>query len=588
MTTMNHNIVSTCMFLAASAVFCPFVLPAMPTRAELKEAQPIVSELMAADVAALKAGKTDAKAVAEKALGYVEEASTDAAKYLLLQGAFYNFTNAKEYDKAADTVDKLRKTIPDVEASALVTMISKALRKGRAAGRLSEMLEELEREIRFARLVADVDAELKSKPKDAKLLQMSAEYHALTGDWKDALPKFEKIGGKFADVVAFEKGGTSKLTAAEVGDFWWTYPVAGGSEETLNGFKRHAARFYQQALQDSNFKGLKRAIVEKRLAALDGNVAAGGAAAAVDTTSAGKKTNADAVSLVKSERPENLTFKLDAQTDLVMVGCPAGRSDDFLDCHTRKNWQYWQVPFRISRPFWYAEVPTTFGQWLAFCPKTMVPPLYFKVVGNDGMFGATSQEVRQYCDWLNEKFKRRLPKGYVFRLPTMAECEYASHAGVGDRYFFPSALAAARELRSQDAFGPVIRRLAENKGLSLTEKQLKEIAQSCRPVRMTSANDWGIYDAIQPTYVLDVAIEGVNATRLGNSTALQLDGLAPREEPVDPLIYPPLDQIMKNKVMKKVSVVKFAFSVNKYVEGWRPPFRLVLGPDLLKERKLAK
>ena len=218
----------------------------------------------------------------------------------------------------------------------------------------------------------------------------------------------------------------------------------------------------------------------------------------------------------------------------------------------------------------------------------MVPSLYFKVVGNDGMFKATSQEVQKYCDWLNEKFKRRLPKGYVFRLPTMAEWEYAAHAGVGDDHFFPYALATARESDSQDNLWAVIRRLAENKGVALTENQLKEIARSCRPVRMASANDWGIYDVLQPTYVLDVAIEGVNATNRGNFHALKLDGLAPREEPVDPLIYPPLDQIKKYQVMQKGGIVKFPFSVNMNSKGWATCFRLVLGPDLLKERGFAK
>lgn len=569
---MNNNIVSTCAILAATAAFCPFALSAMPTRAELKEAQPIVSELMAADVAALKAGKTDAKAVAEKALGYAEEASTDAAKYLLLQGAFYNYTNAKDYDKAAETVDKLRETIPDMEPKALSAMIAKALRKGRAAGRLSEMLEELERETRYARLMSDVDAELKSKPKDSKLLQMSAEYHALTGDWKDALPKFEQLGGKFADVVTFEKGKSSKLTAAEVGDFWWGYPVAGEGEEAMNGFKRHAVRFYRQALQNSNFKGLKRTIVEKRLAAL------GGTAATVGTASAGEQPKAVVTKLAEGARPENLTFKLDDKTDFVMVGCPAGKCDAWTD----PKWQYWPVPFTISRPFWYAAVPTTFGQWIAFRPQTKIPELAQKFAGFDGMIHATPAEVELFCDWLNKKFKARLPKGYVFRLPTMAEWQYACAAGTGDMRIY------ARRVKAGDV--EVGRKYAREKGVELTDDQLKKLLDPwsdlcARPVRRTEVNEWGIFDASEISIVLDVFVEGVTGRRTAKKgRGRDLFGLTGTVALVDPLLYPKRNQMPKDKT-GMVNLLRCDFWAGT---AYRESFRIVLGPDLLKERGLAK
>ena len=577
---MNNNIVSTCAILAATAAFCPFALSAMPTRAELKEAQPIVSELMAADVAALKAGKTDAKAVAEKALGYAEEASTDAAKYLLLQGAFYNYTNAKDYDKAAETVDKLRETIPDMEPTALSAMIAKALRKGRAAGRLSEMLEELERETRYARLMADVDAELKSKPKDSKLLQMSAEYHALTGDWKDALPKFEQLGGKFADVVTFEKGKSSKLTAAEVGDFWWGYPVAGEGEEAMNGFKRHAVRFYRQALQDTNFKGLKRTIVEKRLAAL------GGTAATV-SASAGEQPKAVVTKIAEGVRPENLTFKLDDKESLDMVGCPAGSIDytKFRDCNNLTNWFFWCGTVTISRPFWYAKYPMSIRQWRAYRPLAKFNETALSLVGDNALHCDSLDDVEEFCRWLTKKYKSKIPRGYVFRLPTLAEYQYANTAdgtGVGD-----SGLHL-------DRWRYAAKQWFERKGSAFSDEKIKSLADphgrefSC-PAGYASPNGWGVYDPLIPTYLLDVTLRGVANVK---TTALFC-----RKDQPDPFLCPRLDQIKDRSMIDNPSKKNRLYHFHHFNFGmiwvgnpWDShfPFRIVLGPDLLKERGLAK
>ena len=60
----------------------------MPTRAELAQAQPIVNDLTADDLRALKSKEKKPGDVAAAHLDLADKADTEAGKYLLLQGAF--------------------------------------------------------------------------------------------------------------------------------------------------------------------------------------------------------------------------------------------------------------------------------------------------------------------------------------------------------------------------------------------------------------------------------------------------------------------------------------------------------------------
>lgn len=60
---------------------------AMPTPEEIKKAQPLVTELMADDVAAFEKGDKTAVEVGDAALDYAGKAETEAAKFVLYKGA---------------------------------------------------------------------------------------------------------------------------------------------------------------------------------------------------------------------------------------------------------------------------------------------------------------------------------------------------------------------------------------------------------------------------------------------------------------------------------------------------------------------
>ena len=59
----------------------------MPTKDEIREAQPLVAELMAPELKALKARTKTSAEVGDAACALAEEAAGDAAKWLLLTGA---------------------------------------------------------------------------------------------------------------------------------------------------------------------------------------------------------------------------------------------------------------------------------------------------------------------------------------------------------------------------------------------------------------------------------------------------------------------------------------------------------------------
>ena len=71
---------------------------AMPTPEETKKVEPLVADLMRDDQAALKSGKKTRIEVAESAMELAYKADSEAAKLLLMKGAFNLYVRAGEFD----------------------------------------------------------------------------------------------------------------------------------------------------------------------------------------------------------------------------------------------------------------------------------------------------------------------------------------------------------------------------------------------------------------------------------------------------------------------------------------------------------
>ena len=114
--------------ICAMAVVCAAIqLAAMPTEEEAKQAEPVVRKLLATEKAALKSGRKTRSEVAVAAMKLADEADTDAAKLLLMKGAFVLYVQDGNLEKAAETMKTLKATIPDLPSQSVKNMIEAAL-----------------------------------------------------------------------------------------------------------------------------------------------------------------------------------------------------------------------------------------------------------------------------------------------------------------------------------------------------------------------------------------------------------------------------------------------------------------------------
>ena len=114
--------------IGTMAVACATIqLTAMPTEEETRRAEPVVQKLLASERAAFKSGKKTRSEVAAAALKLANETATDAAKLLLMKGAFVLYVQDGNLEKAAETMNALKAMIPDLPSQSVKNMIEAAL-----------------------------------------------------------------------------------------------------------------------------------------------------------------------------------------------------------------------------------------------------------------------------------------------------------------------------------------------------------------------------------------------------------------------------------------------------------------------------
>jgi len=246
---------------------------AMPTPEQTKNVESLVVDLMRDDQAALKSGKKTRAEVAESAMALADQADSEAAKLLLIKGAYSLYVKAGEFDKAIETLQSLRRAIPDIPPASIASIIESSLRNvpRKNGGQLYRLLGETKTCMRYTDEMKALEKSVKEKPGDRILRQKLAEHYAYLGDWDAALENFAATDGKIGEIAKAErdgKGGTKK-----VADFWWDYPKSyakGTVEEIEKCFHAHAARLYAKAIASDDIKGLNKIQAERRIEEVKG------------------------------------------------------------------------------------------------------------------------------------------------------------------------------------------------------------------------------------------------------------------------------------------------------------------------------
>ena len=252
------------LILSLSCLFAAMLF-AMPTAEEIAAAEPLVQEVMKAEMDALRSGKKTREQVGDAAVALAKAAQAPAEKYILLTGAFDYYMRGGAYDKAASALEAVRKAIPDWKGSDEFALIDKAMRvvafgKG---GPVRERYEELKERQQYAIRLRKALEQAKAKPSDKKLQFQVATYSAALGHWPQAVDAF--LAANSPACAAAAKLEKESALPAKIADAWWSV-VDIRPAFLSSAIRAHAVDLYKKALASNSLAGLQKVAAEKRIA----------------------------------------------------------------------------------------------------------------------------------------------------------------------------------------------------------------------------------------------------------------------------------------------------------------------------------
>ena len=601
--------------IALSVMFVCLTSLAMPTNQEIEEVAPVIEELTRDEVNAMKAGKKTRGQLAEAMLGYLGEAESEAAKLLLIRHAFQQYMISGDTGKAVETYLLLDANVEDVPKGLFATWCSPyavQLAKGDKAGDLAILFEQafatgdsesataLYKQLqpalrklyasksggsrlsavvsRFASMerrkaeAAKLRTALGQTPSDIALREKYGVCLVAMGDWKAALKEFAQTGGKLAEIAVWEnnraEGGSPELTSADVAEFWWEKSSSAKDPDIAAALRNHAAGWYRVAVDAGELTGLKKSLAEKRIA----EVAQSGVIASV-----GAGVNAD----------KPILIPMRAGVEMELMPCPAGT---FTMGYPDGGDAFAPHKVTFSRPFWMAKYLVTREQWNVLMPSKPMSEIA-KALGGDkvGVSSVSRGDIEEFCKEMTKHYRTFLPPNYVFRLPTEAVWEYAcrANAGPGDPYGKPKGLV------KEEGDPIAIYNLHKTAILKQARVEFDEKKSWALPgvsVGRKKPNQWGLYDMIGnlEEIIYDCLPSKLPDGRPQQSGA-QVVGMR-YEDATDPLSWTTGDDLPMT-LARGGNNAGAGWGSGKKVIRWNQRvecvgFRIVVGPDLAKERKL--
>ena len=285
---------------------------------------------------------------------------------------------------------------------------------------------------------------------------------------------------------------------------------------------------------------------------------------------------------------KEISVKLATGVTLDFVPCPAGSFE--MGCSGFDQSPEFKHKVTITRPFWIGKYQVTRGVWAQYSNDIRTSDEKEMYGGNNAaMVDISYCAVLKFCDWLNHRRKAALPKGYVFRLPTEAEWEYALNANGGR----PDNPYIKWRDGDKSVESQIMVTYDDYKKIA-NKYNVKNISKSyfCPPMTVgtKSPNDWGIYDMLSNgfEFVLDTVDDSGWTANIPLESLTGKGILHYKESETDPLrfvanvkTWRPLirgaDNCQGAWYAKLRGKPRVGF-------GMKTTFRLVIGPDLLKER----
>ena len=590
------------LIVGAWGVLSACVAVAMPTKAEFQKVLPLVREISADDVAAVKSGKMTPLEAGNNAFARAKDTSIDeASRYLFHESAFAHYVRAAEYDKAAEVVESLKTSVKDVPDSAIAEFIERRLKKipRKHAGQLYAMLRDARVRDRISKKLETYRKAAAAKSADADLQTRVAAANVLLENWEEALKAFAKCGGETAKVAVAETGAKAMAPDA-IADFWWTYKVMDTEftdyAETLEeAFKSHAAMWYRQALDSGALKGVKRQLVEKRIEGIEPTKSVTVAKKTDEETPSDKSASSEKTVPCSEPkfadgRQKKLEFELKRGVKLEFLEAPAGSFMMGKEGVTDRRSAEFHHKVTITRPFFMSKTMVSQEQFLALMTPTRpwrAENEYDQVFGNQVAAVCLLSDIDEYCAKLTKRYRSRFPKGYVVRLPTEAEYEYTVRKWAGETSYNPSLQQYLEAFKSKgiDLNGKDVKWFDGNLQMKKDGKTIKVFG----PVGLARGNAWGFLDFKGANMVLDrlgrarfnnLSRDTWDFKRTCRPSEFNDPGFGYQDIEVDPLRYESTDLVYTMFADMCVKPV--------WMDGFGANFRLVIGPDLIAEKGLKK